>query len=120
MKKAIHWIPRILSLLLIGLLVMLSFDVFNQPTWKEVLIGFIIHNIPSMILILLTILAWRRPWIGGLTYLSGGLLYVYIAFTRMTFSPEDALIASMILSLPALIIAALYFLDWRLSKLAKP
>ncbi|WP_051188499.1 DUF7670 domain-containing protein [Proteocatella sphenisci] len=69
MKKSIYWMPRILSILFICFLSLFSLDVF-QPGMSaaEIALGLFMHNIPSIILIVLLIISWRREIIGALTY----------------------------------------------------
>ncbi|MCK8060912.1 MULTISPECIES: hypothetical protein [unclassified Fusibacter] len=107
-----------LSIALIGLLLMLSFDVFEEGKWTEIVVGFFMHNLPTMVLAILTYFAWKRPLVGAFTFLAGGLIYLFVAFFFMTFDFKDALISSSILSLPALLTALLYYLDWKQMKKA--
>lgn len=117
--KAIHWIPRLISIALIGLLLLLSFDVFEEDTIGEILVGFLMHNIPTFILILMTLLAWKRPLIGAVTYTLAGLFYIFVVYRIMNLSFLDGLISISILSLPALLIGLLFYLDWKHQKKLK-
>lgn len=114
--KVIHWIPRLISIGLIGLLLLLSFDVFVEDTIGEMLVGFFMHNIPTFVLILMTILAWKRPLVGAVTYTLAGLFYIFVVYRIMNLSFLDGLISISILSLPALIIGLLFYLDWKHQK----
>ena len=77
-KKNLFWIPRILTFLSLLFMTMFSFDVFNgtQPFVMK-LLGFIVQNIPVMILIVIFIIAWKWE-------LAGGILFV-IASVSGTF-----------------------------------
>lgn len=76
----LRWIPRILSILAILILVLFSLDVFEQgvPVAKA-LGGFLIHNIPSFILIALLAFTWKHEHAGGMVFIAvGAALSVFI------------------------------------------
>lgn len=68
--KLLYWIPRILTILAILFMVMFSFDVFqmNEPFHRQ-LTGFIMHNIPAVILTAILIIAWKWEFIGGIIFI---------------------------------------------------
>jgi len=75
MKKTIFsWIPLILIILAIGFMVLFSFDSFegNEPVGRK-LLGFLMHNIPALILIAITVIAWRWELIGGILLVASSL-----------------------------------------------
>jgi predicted membrane channel-forming protein YqfA (hemolysin III family) len=54
-------------ILAILFMVMFSFDVFEMDaSWKEKLLGFLIHNIPALILTLVLAVAWKMELAGGI------------------------------------------------------
>jgi hypothetical protein len=104
----LHWIPRILCILIAIFFSLFSFDVFGQNTgfWKT-LIAFLIHNIPTIVLIGVLILSWKWSWIGGISYIALGIIYL-IWLSDRSKSPfiEFSLFA----------IGILFLLDWLLRK----
>ena len=61
MKTFLHWTPRIVLILLIAFFLLMGLDVFEMPgTLTERLLGYLIHSIPAIILILLLVLAHRN------------------------------------------------------------
>jgi hypothetical protein len=60
----------ILCILIAIFVSLFSFDVFGQNAgfWKT-LIAFLIHNIPTIVLIGVLILSWKWSWIGGISYM---------------------------------------------------
>lgn len=63
------WIPRILAIALNIFLAMFAFDVFEgQISIWEKLLGFLIHLTPNFILLVITIIAWKVPRIGGVLF----------------------------------------------------
>jgi len=74
-----------------------ALDAFSQPRW---LLAFLIHLIPTFILIALTIFAWKREKVGGVIYLIIGILL--IVFSRFE---------AYIIALPLIIIGLLFILN---------
>lgn len=110
--KFILWTPRILSLLLIMLMLMLSFDVFDSnEIWYNILGGFLIHNIPVFVLSIALILSWKRPLIGAITFISAGVFYAIFMFIR---GGTEMIGAILSLGLPAMIIGILFWLTYHL------
>jgi hypothetical protein len=108
---ALHWIPRILGVLIAIFFCLFSFDVFGQNTgFRETLIAFLMHNIPTIIIILFLILSWKWPWIGGLSSIS--LAIVYLIY----FSDRSD---SHIIDFALFIMGILFLLDWFLRKYVK-
>lgn len=65
------WVPRILMVLFIIFLTLFSFDVFEMEgsIWTKVG-AFVIHSVPSLVLAVVLVIAWRRPLIGGILVLA--------------------------------------------------
>ena len=87
------WIPVSLIILIILFLGIFSFDVFTPgvPFLSQIL-GFLIHNIPSEILIILLFVSWKYPKIGGILLIIASLaltiyshLYEISVFLMSTF-----------------------------------
>jgi hypothetical protein len=68
--KALYWIPRIFTILSILFMMMFSLDVFGgkEPLSKE-LLGFLMHNIPVLILIVVLVIAWKWEVVGGVLFI---------------------------------------------------
>ena len=67
--KILHWTPRIICILAILLVSMFALDAFesNQTIWQQ--IGdFLIHLIPSYVLIACLLIAWKWELIGGIIF----------------------------------------------------
>ena len=113
-KRMLFWIPRVLSIIFIAFLSLFALDVFSEDYsfWQTVL-ALIMHLIPSIVLIVALILAWRWEWIGTALYGLAGLLYV--VWTLLVSRPIPlAIRMSWILAIavPAFIIAGLFLANW--------
>ena len=90
MKKTgnfLYWTPRILSILFICFLSLFSLDVY-QPGMSagDVALGLFIHNIPSLIMIVLLVIAWRREIVGAVGFIGAGLLYIGLVVSNVVNS----------------------------------
>jgi hypothetical protein len=109
LAKIIHWAPRAAAILIIFFISLFSLDVFEtQATPLELLGGFLIHNIPSIVLLVLLIVAWKRPAVGFVAFLAAGVLFA-VFFIR----DLSALPSLLLFVLPILLISFLFFADWK-------
>jgi hypothetical protein len=108
-EKIIHWAPRIATILIIFFISLFSLDVFEmEATPLELLGGLLIHNIPSILMLVLLIFAWERPAIGFAAFFVFALLFALV-FVR----EGNALPSLLLIVLPILLIALLFYADWR-------
>ena len=86
-----------------------SLDVFEmQATPLELLGGFLMHNIPTLVLLALLILAWKRPAVGFVAFLAAAALFI-IFFVRSIYALPNL----VLFVLPTLLIAGLFYADWK-------
>lgn len=104
--------PRALGIGMIFFLALFSFDVFDmEGTLWEKIGGFLIHNIPSFILILLLVISWRREWMGAFGFTILGLAFS-LANLNAHWS-EHALISA-----PLILIGLLFLISWQRARRA--
>lgn len=116
LAKIIHWAPRIASILIILFISLFSLDVFEmEASPLELLGGFLMHNIPSILLIVMLVFAWRRPVVGFVAFLAAAALFT-IFFVRNL----DSLPALLLVVFPILLIALLFYADWKWVELQPP
>jgi len=104
-SKALYLTPRILTIIFIIFLSLLALDVFAEYNFPEVLIALFMHLIPTFILIVITIIAWKWETIGGIIFIILGILYMILAGSR------GHLLASLILAGPLFLIGILFILN---------
>lgn len=113
LAKFIHYTPRIAAILITLFVGLFSLDVFGQGTgFWETLGGFLMHNIPTIIMGIVVWFAWRRPQIGFIAFLIVGIFF-------MRFFLTDGLQGIgnlMLFSGPMLLIAMLFYADWKWAK----
>ena len=107
--KIIHWAPRVGALLIIVFVGLFSLDVFGTGAPPlEVLVGFLIHNLPSIAMLLLLIFAWKRPVVGFVAFLIAAVAFA-ILFVRDIYALPNL----FLFVLPILLIASLFYADWQ-------
>jgi hypothetical protein len=109
LAKIIHWAPRLAAILIIFFISLFSLDVFEmEASPLELLGGFLLHNIPSIGMLVLLIFAWKRPVVGFVAFLVAAALFV-IFFVRDIYALPNLLL----FVLPILLIACLFYADWK-------
>lgn len=114
MKQILHYSPRILSILFCLFIMMFSFDVFEgDNSIFEMLIGFFMHNLPVFGMAIITFFAWNNDLIGGVGFIGVSLFFFFLVSSNMNNEGGIMNPAVFIISLPALLISALYFINFR-------
>jgi hypothetical protein len=115
-NKTLYWAPRILSIALIAFLTLFSLDVFEAgASTREILTGLFLHNIPSIILMIVLIIAWKYEIVGAVAFILAGLFYIALNIRNAVPMPM-ALTWSLTLSGPAFLIGILFLMNWRNKK----
>ncbi|MDO8622690.1 MAG: hypothetical protein Q7R52_00420 [archaeon] len=114
--KFLYWTPRVLSIIFILFLSLFSLDIFgNNYTFWETIVGLFMHNIPSLVLLMVLLISWKYELVGGIVFILGGLLYIYLTIGRNSF--EWYMLAWIIqIAGPAFLIGILWILNWRKKK----
>ena len=109
LAKIIHWAPRIAALLIIFFVGLFSLDVFGTGAPPlQVLVGFLMHNLPSIAMLVLLIFAWKRPVVGFVAFLIAAAAFAAL-FVRDLYALPNLLL----FVLPILLIASLFYADWQ-------
>lgn len=110
-NKFIYWTPRILSILFILFLALFSLDIFDLKLgfWQTI-VGLFMHNIPSLILLIVLIISWKHEIVGGIAFILAGLLYIIL----LMMNPFEwyMLSWSLIIAGPAFLIGILFTVGW--------
>lgn len=109
LAKIIHWAPRVAAILIIFFVSLFSLDVFEmEASPLQLLGGFLMHNSPSIGLLVLLIFAWKRPVVGFVAFLAAAALFA-IFFVRGVYSLPNLLLFAF----PILLVAFLFYADWK-------
>ncbi len=118
MKESIriyHWLPRIICILAILFISLFAADAFSPglTIWQQ-LGAFIIHLIPSFILLAFLIVAWKWEYVGGVIFVIIGLglsPVVFIHNYKMNHSNWMSLGIIMIITVPFIIVGGLFIIS---------
>ncbi len=93
------WIPRGVLFFFIAFLFLFAFDAFSTPQdFGEQLMDFIIHSLPSWILIIVLAVTWKKPFLSGIS------LLVLATIGMLFFSTYQRLSGFMVVTLPPMLI----------------
>ena len=107
MDKTVKWLPRILGLLFAAFLAMFALD-------SECVVGFLMHLIPSAVVLLCVAAGWCCPALGGVAMLLlGGAMTLF-------FHTYEDIVVFLIVSGPPFIIGLLFLAHWRLGRSSAP
>ena len=112
-KQILFWAPRVIVILIIGLVSMFALDVFEEKLgfWST-LAHLIAHLIPSFVLTGALVLAWHRERAGAAAFAAIGLAFLVIV--------RGPIWAKAIFASPCLLVAGLFLLNWRSRAAAPP
>jgi len=115
-----HWIPRVLCILAILFISMFALDSFapGLTVWEQIG-GFLIHLIPSYVLLAALAVAWKWEKIGGIIFMALGLGLSPFIFTMnldRTGSVWMALGIVLVINIPFVMVGALFVVSDYLKK----
>lgn len=97
------WSPRTLAILCALGLAVFSLDVFTERVgFVRALGAFFLHSTPSLLLVLIVAVAWRREWVGAAVFIGFAALYTVFAVNW-----------SLFVAAPLCVVSLLYYLSWR-------
>ena len=110
-----HWVPRTLCILAILFVSMFALDAFEpgMPLWQQIG-GFFMHLIPSFVLILFLIIAWKWELIGGIMFMIVGLgflPFIYMMNYHMSHSVWVSLGVVLMINLPFILVGIFFILS---------
>lgn len=107
MKKFLFWSPRIL-IIIFGLFISIfALDVFSEYSkFWEMFIAFLIHLVPTYLIIIAGLIAHKKILIGGAIFIFLGLAYIYMTWGEFDF------ITFLIIGGPLILIGALFIISY--------
>ncbi len=113
--RFIHLAPRIAAIAIIFFVSLFSLDVFDMEGTPLQLAGaFLMHSLPSIVMIVLLVIAWKRPVVGFVAFLLAGLFFLRFVFLG------GGLGHFLLFSGPLLLVSVMFYLDWRWKYPADP
>ena len=124
MEKSIrlfHWLPRVICILAILFISMFALDAFapGLTIWQQIG-GFLLHLIPSYIMIALLVIAWKWEYVGGIIFTILGFGFSVSVFllnyNRNHFSALQSLINMLIVAIPFVLVGILFIVSYNKKK----
>jgi hypothetical protein len=115
--KAYYWVPRILAIMAILFISMFALDSFEAglTAWQQ-LQHFVLHLIPSFVLLAVLAVAWRWEHIGGIIYLILGLSltpFVFAINYHRNHSIWISLMVILVITMPFVLVGILFLVSNR-------
>ena len=118
----LHWAPRVLTILAILFVSMFSLDAFHAGIpLKNQILDWLMHMIPSFVLIIVLIIAWKWENIGGIIFLSIGLAFSpYVFWGNYTHNHSIwlSLVIILIITIPFILVGLLFMLSYHTKRKA--
>lgn len=113
--KIFYWMPRIICIIAILFISLFALDAFSPELsfWQQIG-GFLMHLIPSFILLAILVLAWKKEFIGGILFMIIGLGLSPIVFShnyRMNHSIFMSLGIILTITIPFVIVGVLFIIS---------
>jgi hypothetical protein len=111
-NRILYWSPRVLAILFIIFMALMSLDVITpEASIWEIIGGMFMHNIPTMVMIVVLIVAWKREIVGGIVFILAGVAYIIL--TATSGLPWYIVLSwSFTIAGPAFLIGVLFLVNW--------
>ena len=110
MNKLLRWLPRILVILLIGFFFLMTLDIFSMGhSWQQAALEFLMHNIPTLLLLITLIVAWKKPGVAGVIFV------LFAVGTVVFYHTYRNLVAFLVLTGVPLLIGGLFLYEGKQS-----
>jgi hypothetical protein len=118
--KVFFWLPRVICILAILFISMFALDAFapGLTIWQQ-LGGFMMHLVPSFILLALLVVAWKWEYIGGIIFTVIGLgfsPFIFIHNYHMNHSIWMSLLIILMINFPFILTGILFIFSHYLKK----
>jgi len=95
------WLPRLLAIAFAIFISLFATDVFGEDiSISEWLLAFLIHMIPTLLIIAALAVAWRFRMVGGVLFIALSIAYIVMSRVSLT--------AILIIAVPLLVIGLLF------------
>ncbi|MDD2799467.1 MAG: hypothetical protein PHV20_12825 [Bacteroidales bacterium] len=123
-NKFVHWCPRIMGILAVLFVSMFALDSFDsQLTVWEQISAFLVHLIPSFILLVFLLIAWRWELVGGILLAAIGTGMAPLVFMHNyvvnQFPIHQCIYIVMLINFPFVLAGGLFILDSFCKKISK-
>ena len=112
-KRFLCWLPRILGILFALFISIFALDAFGEGIpFPEAIVGFLIHLVPTYIIIVILLIAWKQELAGGILFIFAGVFYM-VSMHNLHWS------AYLLIGRPPILIGILFITAYLLLKKIK-
>ncbi len=106
-KRVLFWTPRVLGILFAMFISLFALDVFSggYGFWETIL-ALLIHLVPTYIVVIALVIAWRWEWVGAILFIALAVFYVVWAWGRFP------LVVYLSISGPLALVGVLFLFNW--------
>ena len=90
MQHIITWLPRILAVIMTVLVFLLAIESVSTSSVSWLLP--LVASLPGLVVLIATIIAWIRPFFGGIVFFALGLSYAYQAYLQDGMDNSTAMV----------------------------
>ena len=118
--KILHWTPRLICILAILFISLFALDSFSPDLtiWQQIG-AFLIHLIPSFVLLAILIVAWKWEYIGGTIFIIIGLgpsPFIFKHNYDMNHSVGMSLGIILMITFPFVVVGVLFIISYFMKK----
>ena len=121
-KPFLYWLPRILCILAILFVSVFALDAFQpELTFWQQIQGFMMHLIPSFVLLFFLLIAWKWELIGGAIFVRIGLVlspFIYMHNYNMNGSVRMSIGIIAMITFPFILVGIFFILGHNFNKKA--
>lgn len=114
-SQLLHWAPRIVCILAILFISLFALDAFEPGrSLGQQLGAFLMHMIPTFVLTILLLIAWKWEMIGGIIFTIIGIVmspFIYQHNYRMNNSFWVSLEVILVITFPFIVVGALFITE---------
>ena len=119
LASTIRWVARALCILAIAFISLFALDVFEQGSLGQKIVAFLLHMVPSFVLIIALIVAWKHELVGGSLIALIGLAtapFVYSLNYNRFHSVSIGLRNAALIDVPFIIVGLLFIISYFLHR----
>jgi hypothetical protein len=103
-KRVLFWTPRVLCILFAMFVSVFALDVFGEGYgFGETILALLIHLVPTYIVVVALVIAWRWEWVGAILFIALALFYL-VWSGRLDWS--------LVISGPLFLVGVLFLFNW--------
>ena len=106
-KRVLFWTPRILGILFALFISIFALDVFGEGySFWETILALLIHLVPTSIIVIALVIAWRWEWVGAILLIALGVFYIVSSWGKFPF------VTYLMISGPSFLVGVLFLVNW--------